>query len=168
MNILLTVSVLSILACGGILWFQLALLSEIGLIYKRLGKDLNEVVSRQTKLEGLVGRKTTLVAGTRAIFASLSCSSCYAVLRSVSLKKEAKDLSVFLVDQFTNDDAAIANSFFPDLRLKFLPGREFVKELNITDIPFYAEVGKSNAIEKVLYLEDSPLVLNNIFKEENA
>lgn len=155
------------LLCSTILiaLFQFAILSQCGVVHRRLGLrfgDRNPVATGT--VPDLVGKEAGLPPQATILFASLSCTQCSAVLRAV-VDTIAVRLRIYLVDKPTSSAVEESMRRYPEFRFAAEPGEELFNRIGAKSIPFYVKTDGSGRIAFASVI-DSPAQLLGLLGEE--
>jgi hypothetical protein len=140
----MTILLVSNLIVGfGLGVFQLLVLAECGAIHRRLGKISHPSKAKESDLGILIGMKSILPPLTKALFVSLSCSSCTRILRGLA---DDTDIQIYVADQ--NDPKQVANlqSLYPEFRFDALPGEDVYRYLKVNVLPIFLETDADSII----------------------
>lgn len=157
----------AVLLCSTVLiaLFQFAILTQCGVVHRRLGVRLGDRDPVATEpAPDLVGMEAGLPPKATILFASLSCTQCSAVLRAV-VDTIAARLRIYLVDKPTSSAVEESMQRYPEFRFAAEPGEEFFNRIGAKGIPFFVRTDGSGRIAFASVI-DSPAQLLGLMGEE--
>lgn len=156
-----TLVIVLIFCTAGIALFQIMILTQCGIVHRRLGLRLGDRQNALTKPEEIVGKKVGLPAGASVLFASVSCSQCAAVLRVIKGNIASK-VAVYLVDKTTSAEVEESLSRYPEFSFAAQPGEALFNELQADGIPLFVRTDSTGRVEQAIRVDSPSMLLSHV------